>query len=317
MIKNWMALMLALTIGLVQPGLPASGAGIVKKSAATAHSPKEAPESDQRDDEIRSVFIGLQEAFASKAPEKAAALFAENAIFIDQAGDETRGRQSLQDRFTARSKQDTAYSIAIHPESINFLAANVALAVGDVSRKQGGEDLPATKFSMVLVKQNTGWKISEVSETLIQAAQIESHLQDLDWMIGEWQVNNPGISAQLNAEWAPGKKFVVSKCTVNKGGNSPQIDTQIIGWDPHSNSIISWHFDSNGGYGSGNWSKRSDQNEWSVAVHGTGADGSTTSATNVFSLKNANEFTWQSVLRKMNDTPVADTDLLTVQRVKH
>jgi uncharacterized protein (TIGR02246 family) len=265
---------------------------------------------------VRAVLIALEKAFTAKDAQKLGSLFSEDTIFIDQTGDETSGRAALQDRFAQVFQSDAASVIGLHPEKTSFLANNVALVVGVVSRRHDKEQLPESRFSMLIVKQKGDWLIKQITETLMQAEQTQTHLQELSWLIGDWQVSNPDASAHMNVEWAPGKKFINSKITLSKKGNDPQIDSQIIGWDPQSSNIVSWHFDSNGGFGVGTWTKRPGENQWTVDVAGVGADGSNTRASNVFTQKTADDFVWQSVHRSLDGIGVADSEALNVQRVK-
>lgn len=316
---------IAITIALAIANSPAWSADSNKQNKDDSNQQKKVGSKKRTDDtskshdedDIRKILMELEGAFAAKAADKAAALFSDDVSFIDQTGYRLRGSQVLQDRFATLLQQETVPSITIHPEEFKLPASNVALVTGVVGRKQSGADFPSTRFSMVLVKSNLGWKITEFTETLLQETRVEFHLQQLGWMIGNWHVANVDANTHLDVEWAPGRKFIFSKCVVNKNPKTSQTDTQVIGWDPRSNSIVSWHFDSNGGFGTGVWTNNGGRNEWSVDVQGTGADGSTTRATNVFSLKKTDEFTWQSVNRSLDNSPVGDTDPLTVQRDLH
>lgn len=291
-----------------------SSAATQDKSAMVSSDPKVAQQ--EKEYEVRTVLQTLEHALSTKTLDMAIGLFSENAIFIDQSGEETHGREALRNRFAQFFQQQSLPSIGLHPESMRFPANTVASVVGSASRQQGASHLPATRFTMLLVQENSKWLISEVTETIIQSAQLENRLAELGWMIGDWRVNKNDVNAKLSVEWAAGRKFILAKTTITKPDKSEQIDTQVIGWDPQNRRIISWHFDSNGGYGSGAWAKHPDKDEWSVDINGIGADGSTTRATNVFQLKSPGEFSWQSVNRSQDDAPVADTEALTVQRLK-
>lgn len=305
MLNAWKAGIVMLALGPAFATLSANSAETSKGSISA-----------QQDDSVRSILIGLESAIASKNIDNVIALFAEDVHFIDQAGDEIRGRKALRERFDQRLSDASAPAVGIHPQSITFPADNVALIVGEVSRKHGQEDLPASRFSMLMVRKNNSWLINELQETTMLSAQAESHLQELNWLIGQWAVDKPDASGQLNFEWATGKKFITSKCTVNKNGKQPQVDSQVIGWDPQHNTIISWHFDSNGGFGSGTWKEQADENKWTVDVAGVGADGSNSIASNVFTVKSSDEFIWQSVHRSLDGVAVADSEPITVRRVK-
>lgn len=306
---------------LLAIGLALLSQSTCESAFAKSKAPKAANENiennsqEQKEIAVRDVLIALEKAFSSKG-EAAGKLFAENALHIDQAGDEIRGRAALQARFDERLKTSTA-AIGIHPESITFPAENVALVVGEVSRKQEEKYLPTTRFSMVMIKTNGAWLINQVTETAMQAAQMESQLQQLDWLIGDWSTGKSDSSADMKVEWSPqGKKFITSKYTLNKSGTSPQVDSHVIGWDPQRRCIVSWHFDSNGGFGTGIWTKQPNENTWTVDIKGVGGDGSNITANNTFSQKSADEFVWQATHRSLDGVSVADTDPLTVRRVK-
>lgn len=298
---------IGLNLGLA-PTLPATAADSAKKSTAAT--------SAQPDDAVRAVLMGLEAAISSKNIQNASNLFTEDIDFIDESGEEIRGLKALHERFEQRLNDPSAPEVGIHPTSITFPADNVALVIGEVSRKQGQADLPASRFSMVMVKKNNAWAINELHETAMQAAQTENHLQELNWLIGQWSVDRPDVSAQVTTEWAEGKKFLTSKHTVTKTGKQPQVDRQVIGWDPQHNTIISWHFDSNGSFGSGVWTKQPNENKWTVEVAGVGADGSNSTASNVVTVKSPDEVIWQSTHRSLDGTPVGDTEPITMHRVK-
>lgn len=305
MLKTLHAGLVIVALALALPTANALSAETAAKSAAV-----------QRDDIVRAVLIDLESAIASESVEKAGAQFAEDVIFIDESGEEVRGRKALSERFVQLFKPDGVPTIGIHPQSIAFPADNVALVVGEISRKTAQQHLPVTRFSMVMVKKNAAWQIQEVTETAMKSAQAVSRLQELSWLIGQWSAEKSDGSAKLIVEWAPAKKFITSKYTLNRQGMEPQLDTQVIGWDPQHNSIISWHFDGNGGFGSGTWVKHPTENRWTVNVAGVSADGGNSMASNVFNVKTDEEFVWQSLNRSLDGVAVGDTETITVRRVK-
>ncbi|MCC7528010.1 MAG: SgcJ/EcaC family oxidoreductase [Candidatus Melainabacteria bacterium] len=302
---------LALAMHSAQSAEAKEKSKVLSKSKFTETSPL-----TDKDDSVRSVLIKLEAAISSKKAADADLLFADDISFIDQSGEETRGRAALRERFEQLFKQTSVSAIGIHPQNISFPADNVALVVGEVSRKHENQDLPASRFSMVLARKNNAWQINQMTETNMQAAQAENRLQVLNWLIGEWSAEKPDASAHMIVEWAPSKKFITSKCTISKTGAPAQVDTQVIGWDPQHKAIISWHFDSNGGFGSGTWSESVNESKWTVDVAGVGADGSNTMASNVFTVKAPDEFVWQSIHRSLEGATVADTEAITVHRAK-
>lgn len=312
MIKTWKAsLLVLLAFGLCISAIPISHAE--GSAASPAKASKSEPNAEKKEDEIRSVLAAFTNALSTADAAKVASLWTEDANFIDQSGEQTQGRGALLERFSKRFKEAAAAPIGIHPENISLPADNVALVLGTVSRKQGELDLPATRFSMMLVKQEAGWLIKEATETTIQAIKSSDQLKELQWLIGTWQVDQSQGSTKLELEWTENRNFIQSKCVSDRGGVQ-HVDKQIIGFDPRSKSIVSWHFDANGGFGYSKWTKQSDR--WLVEFAGVAADGAATRATNVFTMKSPEEFTWQSTKQSADGMPIPDTEALSVKKIK-
>jgi hypothetical protein len=94
-----------------------------------------------------------------------------------------------------------------------------------------------------------------------------------------------------------------------------EVDTQLIGWDPRSSSIISWHFGNDGSFGFGHWHHEMDR-RWVVSFSGVATDGSATKAKNVFVLKNGIEIAWQSVEQTSGSNSIPDTDQIKLLKDK-
>jgi uncharacterized protein (TIGR02246 family) len=318
MIKNWKAPLILLGVSLVL----SSFAGA--QCAGSQTSPKSQKESggaattmtaqDDQEHAVRSVLHDLSQAVATGDADRTASFWSEDAVFIDEAGDESRGRAALRERFAKAFQQRTPSTIGLHPDRITLPASNVALVIGSVSSKSGDAIMPQARFSMVLVKQHDRWLINEATETVVQHTHAGDHLKELAWLIGKWQVNKPDSTTKLEADWAANKAFIHSKCVSSEKDGAQRVDSQVIGWDPRTKSIVSWHFDSNGGFGYGKWSKQ--PSGWQIDFAGVGADGSSTRAANIFTVKSPEEFTWQSVEQTSDGVAIADTDALQIQRAK-
>jgi hypothetical protein len=198
-------------------------------------------------------------------------------------------------------------------ESLRFPSSNIALVDGTVNQKDVDQTVQSTRFSIVLVKQKGEWLISSATETPIATPAAANPLQPLEWLVGNWSADRDGASVTMNAEWVPSKNFIMCKFETQKPGGAKQTEVQIIGWDPREERPVSWHFDSNGGFGQGTWTQRA--NGWQVDASGVERNGSTTTSTNVFSRTDSNSFSWQSVNRRVDGVTVGDTVPLKVQRV--
>ncbi len=150
----------------------------------------------------------------------------------------------------------------------------------------------------VLVTGGAGFVGSHLSESLLAAGH-QVHIVD-DLSTGRAVVVGNG-------------NFLHLKYLIAKAGETPKIDTQVIGWDPNRDQIISWHFDSSGGFGYGRWRKQ--DNKWIINAEGVEQSGWNSTATNVISSVDKNSFQWQSMRRTVDGLTFADTEPLTVKRV--
>lgn len=285
---------------------------------------KTSKQSDEQENQIRQLMMSLAKAVNEGSAQKAAALWNQEGIFIDEAGEQFTGRSAIQARFESALRVRTGSAeLSLHPETFRFLTPNVAMVVGAVSRKSGSSLLPTTRFTLILTKSGTSWTIDEATETAIKETSAADHLKELDWLIGKWQVDSTGGSgASLEAEWGANRNFVISTCTKSMkstantkvvNGTTSQIDRQVIGWDPRTDSIVSWHFDCNGGFGYGKWSKQDDS--WVVEFAGVSSSGKSTRATNIFKQFGSEAFTWQSTEQSADGVSVADTAAIKLKRM--
>lgn len=311
MITTWKVLPLVLLFCLFLVITPSSADQ--ESSKRTESNPgnlaKEASVSD-----VDAVLLELSNAINDGNISRTMSVWSEDALFVDETGGETRGKAAIESRFARLFAERGKDSLTLHPEKTNFPANNVAIVTGEVARKNGNVELPASRFTMVFVKQNQRWLINEATETLIQEKKAADQLKLVDWLVGNWTIDNPNASVQLEVKWSENRNLLLSKSASEKKDGSKTVDYQIIGFDPRTNGIVSWHFPSNGGFGYGKWSK--ENNDWLVDYAGVDRDGADTSARNIFSVKGDNEFTWQSIHQMTDGNSLPDTGVVTLQRSK-
>lgn len=280
------------------------------KSSTKAEQPR-----DTREDDVRQVLMELANAVNEGNSEKAIAFWSADATLIDTSGELTQGLPALKERLSQNYDKQNAPELGLHPEKISFPAPTVAIVIGSASRKKGDILLPAARFSMVMAKESDKWLIKEATEIATQEASRPSvHLNEIGWLIGNWEAQRQDGGVKLQVEWAgPAHNFILSK-SIRNGDKGEQIDRQIIGWDARIQSIVSWHFDCNGGFGYGKWKKKPDG--WQVEFAGATAGGDDTRATNIFTINNGDEFTWQSEQKNAGGETIAESAPIKVKRTK-
>lgn len=316
--------MIALSLGLLCTlNCSFAFAGQSKKHSAkekTTHSKSESKASvsggESEEATLKAQIAALSKSIAEGDAKAISSYWAADGDYIGADGVIVKGKDQLEKMFAALASVNGRHQIDLVPQSTRIVSNNVAMTEGIVKRNNGDDGpMPETRFSLVYVKRDGKWQISRATETPFVANENEAPLQSLSWMLGEWSAEGSGGgSVHMKAEWVANKNFITCTYVLKKTADAQTVESkQVIGWDPRSEQIVSWHFDSNGGFGYGSWMQKG--KEWLVDATGVDHDGCTTNATNVISLGDANNFTWQSVNRSINGVGFNDTAPLKVHRV--
>jgi uncharacterized protein (TIGR02246 family) len=313
--QRFAVILLSLGIALVSLSPMAFAAKKEKHSIKNSkHSDVTVTSSGDPKSDVASQIVSLAKILADGDAAKLAALWTENGTYTDEDGALFKGRTALEKRFSEVFVENGRQPVNFIQNPIQMLADTVALAEGVVSRNEGVGMKPQTRYSIVLVKQNGDWLISNATETPLAVEENQNPLSDLAWIIGEWSAERDGKSVRMKAEWAPNNKFIQCRYEIKNSANAPAVESrEVIGWDPRIGQPVSWHFDSSGGFGHGDWFK--ENNSWIVRATGVDREGNTTFATDILSLTAPDAISWQSVNRSVDGIAYNDSAPLKVVRV--
>lgn len=264
---------------------------------------------------VRAQLDLLQKYLAEGNADALASLWTVDGNYINDAGVTFNGRDALTKKFGDVFATEGKQLVTFVSTSTRTLSPGVVVAEGLVKRQGAGADAaPETRFSMVFVKRDGGWWISQANEQPYIAQTSFNPLKFLSWMVGDWKAEKDGGFVRMKADWVANGNFLSLQYQIKQSASAPEVDSrQVIGWDPRTGQPISWHFDSNGGFGYGDWIKK--DNQWMVRATGVERDGSISTATNVMSAISPNSFNWQSVSRSVNGIAFSDTSPLKIERV--
>ena len=279
----------------------------------------DAPQKAATSDEEAAIRAGSEKFakdFAAGDAKAIAAGFAKDGELIDEYGRTFRGREAIEKEYAEIFANRPGAKIDVKVDSIKFLGPNVAVESGTAKAdSKTGAAGPATQYTAILVKQDDGkWLLMNVNESRPAVVSDAQRLASLSFLIGEWQADlGDGKAYQLRCEWMQGQSFIKRTFNVRENGQELSSGTQIIGFDPLAAQIVSWTFDSTGGFGHEMW--ENEGNRWRVNASSILPDGSTSLSTNYLTLGDNNQFTWQSVERSLNTQLLPDTALVQVKRV--
>jgi uncharacterized protein (TIGR02246 family) len=240
---------------------------------------------------------------------------AADADFIDDSGKQFRGKADLAEVLKQSLADLKGRKLKSTIVSLHFLRPDVAVVDGkaDLTAPDGTTD--SGRYTSTWTRTGGKWLLSSVRDLPDSPAAAEpapAPLQQLAWLVGDWASQNPTFAVQLSGRWALNKSFLLLEYTAKGQDGEDLAVAQYFGWDPVDGVIRSWFFDSQGGYGGGDWERQG--NTWAALWTGVLSDGQNAASTNSMKFIDDNSFLFRSVDRDIDGLPLADVDAKFVRK---
>ncbi len=254
-------------------------------------------------DKLSKQFI---EAFNSRDAAAVAANYTAEGEYIRNDGEPIRGRAEIEKGYAEFFKTVKGKSkLEIQIDGLRFPSADTAvLEVTLRLKNEEGELIASSWRNTLLAREGGQWKVAIVQEWDRNEG-LDVSLNELEWLIGTWNVATKDREVTTTYEWDENKVFIRGKYTVKEKDKVIESGQQMIGKDNAEGAIHSWVFSSDGGFGDGLWSREG--KKWSVDVYGVTPDGRELTATAIYIHVDANTYTWQSVDQAVDGQPITDT----------
>ena len=257
---------------------------------------------------IRKSAADFVQAFNRGDAATIASLWKEDAEYTTPDGEKLVGRKAIHELYANLFQTTKGLKLEVEDLVIRAEKPGVAIEEGTAKVWSDGEVPERTRYIARHVKEGGKWKIASVSEVLMREVPSQyEHLKELDWMVGKWADQSDDAAIETTCRWSKNRNFLTRYFTVTLDGNVEHEGMQIIGYDAAAKRIHSWVFDSDGGTGSGIWTRVG--NTWSVAATYQLPDGSKGTATNVFSHTDSGDFAWKSINRCIDGESLPDVQL--------
>ena len=115
-----------------------------------------------------------------------------------------------------------------------------------------------------------------------------------------------------SCKWVDRKNYLLQEFTMRIGSHEPITGTTRIGWDPHTQQVKSWTFDSDGGYSESLWTTGEDK--WVLKARGVTHSGRSFSATSVVRRVDTATISWESRDRIEGGVVVPDRPPIIIKR---
>jgi hypothetical protein len=198
---------------------------------------------------------------------------------VDKDGDAAEGREAIEKTFAAIFADAPKKQIEVTIESIRFLGADLAMEEGTTKETDApGEPPEIDGYTVLHVKRDGKWMMAMARDEEGPPPSAHEQLQDLAWLVGDWVDDDGSTVVKSSCRWSEDGNFLLQEFQLKISGRNAMRVSQRIGWDPVANSIRSWVFDSEGGFGESLWTR--DDDVWVIKATGVRPDGLTASATN-------------------------------------
>jgi hypothetical protein len=206
-----------------------------------------------------------------------------------------------------RHLETTIYSIAF-PSADQAVEKGRAIIQDDHGRQE-------VDYKISFAKQDGKWLITEAREIETQEAPSHyEHLKSLEWLVGNWVDQDEDVDIDSTWSFDQHKNFLTQNLKLKVYGKDELNVIQIVGWDPINERILSWVFDSDGGFGKGTWRQEGDT--WSVDSSYTLPDGRRASSVYSYKKIDENTYTWSSTGRDVDGEILPNIGPIKVVRVQ-
>jgi uncharacterized protein (TIGR02246 family) len=263
---------------------------------------------------FKSQAADYSKAYTAGDARAIATMWTPDGTYTDEDGLELKGRSEIEKYFASGFKRFGAQPLQINIESVRFPASDVAIEQGTCRVLKGPDAGTVTRYSIVHVKQDNRWLMAAVTESNGVAKAASDSLKDFGWLKGSWTAKGAQGTMHLKADWAGEQKFI--HCTYEADSSDSTLpksgQVQIIGWNPRTKQITSWHFSPKGGFGTGRWLE--DGDSFIECTNGVEPDGTLSRSINTIHKLSDNSFTWRSTGRMLGNGNLPDTPEITVTR---
>lgn len=269
--------------------------------------------------EIVKMAEGFVAAFGKEDAAGVAGNWLEDGEYTDLSGKKTVGRKAIEGEFAELFKENQGMTARIEVLSMRFPTADTCIEEG-VSSVLAADGSPPNRarYTNVLVKKDGKWKLASVTESVYEPKTHYEKLRPLEWAIGEWMEDvkdvKEGHVGLVKFEWTPDGNFMVAKRGVGVKGVVMDNGSQRIGWDPSSQVIRSWNFESDGGFGQSTWTKDGD-NRWVIGTSSVLRSGAVLTSITVVNRVDADHITIQATGQILNGKPLPDGPVVKMKRV--
>jgi uncharacterized protein (TIGR02246 family) len=267
--------------------------------------------------ELQATIDKYVAAYNEGAVDKVMEFWTADADFVDIRGNFYRERDLIAALFRRGFAANEGRTIKLTSEARKFLAPTVAMDDGILELTAPDGDVARGRYAVVWTKVDGQWQIRSARDIPLEdvedaAEDLPPPLEELSWLVGNWQAKSEKYEISLQCDWLMERKFLAQRFHIKSADEEFRVLT-FIAYDPAAGQFRSWYFDSRGGFGGGPWSKRDDT--WRAAIVAVLPDGQLGSSIMTWTPIDESSARWQAIEREVSGESLPDSQQ-TYVRVK-
>lgn len=262
--------------------------------------------------EIRESAEQVVKLFDAGQAKELAAMFTADGEFIDENGVLHQGQEELQSLFSRFFEKYPNAKLTVEIESVRAIGPNLAIEEGTRTISDKEDSSSQTRYVTILNKADGEWRIVSTREFANDVQTPHDRLQGLAWLVGDWVNEGSDAVVKISYRWSDDQNYLLGDYSIVVGGNPVMKSTQRIGWNPLTQRVQSWLFDSDGGFSEGHWTAI--EGGWMVKSNSVIVDGRTGSATLRYLPEGDDRFLLSGVDRIVGDEIAEDFEVAVARK---
>ncbi len=296
-----------------EPSLPAAPRQHTVKKPAAPH----ATEAEDRASEtaIRAQAAALIAEYNARNPDAFAAHFLPGAEYETDTGDVVIGRPAIREYFAELFEQHPEARAELKESRVRLISLHTAIEEGHAAvARSPGEVESACPYVAIWNFLDGRWSLASVRELPDEGGALTAHerLLDLAWLVGDWVDESDEALVKTSCRWSDDGNFLLQDFTVKVLGAEVMSGSQRIGWDPLTEKVRGWMFDSQGGFGESHWNW--DGERWVIRSSAVRHDGQTAASLNFLIPLGNDSYRWEASHRMSGDENLPDVSVLIVRQ---
>lgn len=207
------------------------------------------------------------------------------------------GHEEIKEYFRDIFEQSPDVKIGLEATAVHFKSPTRVVEKGSVVMDSKGKTSTHYYVAEIRKQEDGKWRIQNSKGVMAGENVASDSLAEVSGIIGDWVATIVDARYKVTYMWDPSGAWIIGKGRYVSPDTEPIHTTTRIGRDSKTGSIVSWSFDSMGGYSQSHWMKVGD--EWQLQANGVNAEGQSSRSKQIITLVDSHSVNWRFTEREL------------------